>query len=156
MRLPREGSRLRPLKPYSNDLRGKIVAASESTGYSQRAVAALVGGSPATARTLVRRTRGTGSAGAWPHSGGKVAALNDKARAFVCAAAQQTPDPTLEGLVGRGERKHGKEVARSTMCRVLQALGVPREKSRSTPRSETPPESSTPAASTGRGWGSSR
>lgn len=144
------------MKPYSNELRGKIVAAYESTGYSQQAVAALFGVSPATVRNLVRRKRETGSADALPHSGGKAPALNGKARAFGCAAVKQTTDLTLEELVGRVERRHGKKVSRSTMCRVLQALGLPREKSRSTPRSETPPGSSTPAASTGRRWRSSR
>lgn len=57
----------------SNDLRRKIVAVYESTEYSQRAVAALFGVSPATVRNLVRRKRETGSAAALPHAGGKAA-----------------------------------------------------------------------------------
>jgi transposase len=139
---------MRSMKPYSNDLRSKIVVAYESTEYSQRAVAALFGVSPATVRNLVRRKRETGSADAFPHSGGKAPALNDKARAFVHAAVKQTTDLTLAELVGRVGQRHRKKVSLSTMCRVLQALGLPRKKSRSTPPSETPPGSSAPAGST--------
>ena len=79
---------MRSLKPYSNDLRSKIVAVSESTGYSQGAVAALCGVSAATVRNLVRRKRETGSTDVLPPSGGKAAALDEPARSFVQAEGQ--------------------------------------------------------------------
>jgi transposase len=143
------------LNLYSNDLRGKIIAAYEKNDYSQRAVAALFGVSAATVRNLVRRKRETGSADAFPHSGGKAPTLNEKARAFVHAAVKQTTDLTLEALVQRVERKHRKRGSLATMCRVVQVLGVPRKKSRSTPQHETLPESSTPAGSTSKRGASS-
>ena len=136
------------MNPYSNDLRCKIVAAYESTEYSQRTVAALFGVSPATVRNLVRRKRETGSCDALPHSGGKAPSLDETARTFVQAVVKQDNDLTLAELVQRVGRKQRKTVSLSTMCRVLQALGLPRKKSRSTPRNGTPPESSTPAEST--------
>ena len=138
------------MNPYSNDLRGKIVAVYESTEYSQRAVAALFGVSPATVRNLVRRKRETGSTDAFLHSGGKAASLDAPARTFVQALVKQTNDVTLEELVQGVERKHKKRVSLSTMCRLLQALGLPRKKSRSTPRNGIPPESSTPVGSSGK------
>lgn len=144
------------MKSYSNDLRGKIVAAYESTGDSQSTVATLFGVSPATVRNLVRRKRETGSTDALPHSGGKAAALDEPARAFVQAAVKQINEITLEALVRRVERKHKKRVSLSTMCRVLQALGLPRKKSRSTPPSGRPPGSSAPVGSTGERSGSLR
>jgi transposase len=67
------------MNPYSNDLRGKIIAAYEKNDYSQRAVAALFGVSPAMVRNLVRCKRETGSADAFPHSGGKAPTVNEKA-----------------------------------------------------------------------------
>ena len=148
--LPSEAFKIHPMNPYSNDLRRKIVAAYEGTDYSQRAVAALFGVSPATVRNLVRRKRETGSADALPHSGGKAASLDKTVRTFVQAEVKHTNDVTLEELVQRVERKHKKRVSLSTMCRVLQSLGLPRKKSRSTPRNETLPESSTPAGSTSK------
>lgn len=137
------------MNAYSNDLRRKIVAAYESHDYSQRAVAALFGVSPATVRNLVRRKRETGSTDALPHSGGKAASLDESARSFVQAEVQQINDVTLEELVQRVARKHKKRVALSTMCRVLQALGLPRKKRHSMRRNETPRESSAPGGSTG-------
>jgi transposase-like protein len=56
------------MNPYSNDLRGKIIAAYESHDSSQREVATLFGVSPATVRNLVRRKRETGSPDALPHN----------------------------------------------------------------------------------------
>ena len=138
------------MNPYSNDLRCKIVAAYESNDYSQHTVAALFGVSPATVRNLVRRKRETGSADALPHSGGKAPSLTEKARTFVQAVGKQTNDVTLEELVQGVERKHKKTVSLSTMCRLLQSLGLPRKQSRSTPRKGTPPEFSTPVGSTSK------
>jgi transposase len=136
------------MNPYSNDLRGKIIAAYESYDSSQREVATLFGVSPATVRNLVRRKRETGSTDALPHSGGKAPSLDDSARAFVQTVVHHNHDLTLEELVQRVERKHRRKVSLATMCRVLQALGLPRKKSRSMPRKGTPPESSTPAGRT--------
>lgn len=138
------------MKPYSNDLRSKIVTVYESTGDSQGTVAALFGVSAATVRNLVRRKRETGSTDVLPHSGGKVASLDEPARRFVQAEVRQANDVTLEELVRRVARRHKKTVSLSTMCRVLQALGLPRKKRRSTPRNGRPPASSTPARSTSK------
>lgn len=136
------------MNPYSNDLRGKILVVYESTASSQREVATLFGVSPATVRNLVRRKRETGSTDALPHSGGKAPSLDAPARSFVHTVVHHHNDLTLEELVQRVARKHRKQVSLSTMCRVLQALGLPRKKSRSPPRNGTPPESSTPAGRT--------
>ena len=138
------------MKAYSSDLRRKIVAAYENTEHSQRATAALFGVSPATVRNLVRRKRETGSADAFPHSGGKAASLDATARTFVRAMIKRTNDVTLEELVQGVARKHKKVVSLSTMCRVLQTLGLPRKKSRSMPRRGIPPESSMPAERTSK------
>jgi transposase len=135
------------MNPYSKDLRCKIVAAYESTEYSQRTVAALFGVSPATVRNLGRRKRETGSADAFPHAGGKAPSVNEKARTFVQAEVKPTNEVTLEELGQGVERKHRKRVSLATRCRVLQSLGWPRKKRRSTPRKGTPPESSTLAGS---------
>ena len=136
------------MNPYSNDLRGKIIAAYERSDSSQREVATLFGVSPATVRNLVRRKRETGSTDALPHSGGKAPSLDGPARTFVQTVVHHHNDLTLEELVQRVEHEHRTKVSLSTMCRVLQALGLPRKKSRSTPRNGTPPESSTPAGRT--------
>jgi transposase len=136
------------MRPYSNDLRHRIVAACESKEYSPPQVAKLFGVSLATVKNFLRRHRGTGSPDALPPAGGKRPSLDDKARAFVHALLSQNNDLSLAELCAQVARRHKKGVSRPTMCRVLQALGLPRKKSRSTPRNGTRPASSRPAGTT--------
>jgi transposase len=130
------------MKPYSNDLRRRIVEAYENNEYSQQQMAELFGVSPATVRNLVHRQRETGTTDAWPHAGGKKPSLNEKARRTVEALIKQQHDATLAEVCQRVERKHKKKISLATMSRWLQRLGLPRKKSRSTLWNETRPESS--------------
>jgi transposase len=130
------------MKPYSNDLRRRIVDAYENNDYSQPKVAALFGVSLATVKNLLRRKRETGSPDALPHAGGKKPSLNEKARSSVCDAINENNDLTLKELRQLIKGKHKKDVSLPTISRLLQALGLPRKKSHSTRRKEIPPESS--------------
>jgi len=136
--------------PYSNDFRRKIVEAYENKDYSQLEVAKLFGISLSTVKSILRRQRETGSSDALPHAGGKSPALSAKACAFVRQLVEQNNDITLEEAGNQVERRHKKKVSLSTICRLLQRLGLPRKKSRSTPRKELPQEFSRPEASTTR------
>ena len=136
------------MKPYSDDLRRKIIAAYENNDYSQQQVAELFGVSPATVRNLVRRKRETGSPDALPHAGGRSPILHDKARLFVQQLVKDNNDLTLEELRLKVERKHKKQVSVPTLCRLLQALNLPRKKSRFTPPNATRPVSSRRATTT--------
>jgi transposase len=138
------------MKPYSNDLRRRLVAAYETNTYSQSKVAELFGVSLATVKNLLRRHRETGSPDALPHAGGKQPSLDDKARGFVQDLLKQDNDLSLEELCQRVARAYRKRVSRPTMCRVVQALGLPRKKSRSMPQNVTLPESSRRATLTAR------
>lgn len=139
------------MKAYSNDLRRKIIAAYENNDYSQQQVADLFGVSPATVRNLVRRKRETGSPDALAHAGGRSPALHDQARLFVQDLLKQNNDLTLAELRSQVERKHKKRVSLPTLCRLLQGLGLPRKKSRSTPANVIRPESSKRARITRKG-----
>jgi transposase len=130
------------MKPYSDDLRRKIIAAYETKDYSQQQVADLFGVSPATVRNLVRRKRETGSTDALPHAGGKSPILHDQARLFVQELVKGNNDLTLAELRLQVERKHKKKVSLPTLCRLLQSLNLPRKKSRSTPANVIRQESS--------------
>ena len=134
------------MRPYSNDLRRKIVDAYASGEHSLAEVAELFGVSLATVKNFVRRKRETGSPDALPHAGGKKPPLNEKAHASVRQAINEKNDLTLKEVARLLKRKHKKEVSVPTISRLLQALGLPRKKSRSTPRKEIPPELSRPDA----------
>ena len=116
------------MKPYSNDLRRKIVAAYENSNYSQSQVAQVFSVSPTTVRNLVRRKRETGTTDALAHSGGKSPTLGEQGHQSVCQMVKDNPDATLSELCHRVQQEHNKEVSTSTMCRLLQVLGLPRKK----------------------------
>jgi transposase len=139
------------MKAYSNDLRRRIVEAYESGHYSQEEVAELFQVSLATVKNFLHRKRETGSPDALPHAGGNRPLLNEKARQFIRQSLEQNNDLTLDELCRRVKARHKKTVSRPTMSRLLQALNLPRKKSRSTPLSARRRASSRREPSTEKG-----
>lgn len=138
------------MRPYSNDLRRRIVDAYESGHHTLEDVAELFGVSLASVKNFVRRKRETGSPDALPHAGGQKPSLNEKARSTVSNAIKQNNDLTLEEVRKLIKAKHKKEVSLPTVSRLLQMLGLPRKKSRSTQARGIPRGSSRPEAATGK------
>lgn len=136
------------MKAYSNDLRHRIVETYEGGQYTLAEVAELFSVSLATVKNFLRRHRETGSADALPHAGGRQPALNDKARQFIRETVKEDNDLTLDELRRRLRARYKQTVSRPTLCRLLQALDLPRKKSRSTLLSATPRESKRPAPTT--------
>jgi transposase len=133
---------------YSIDLRQKIVHACGRRLGSQRALAELFGVSLSFVEKLVRRHRTTGDIAPKPHAGGQRPSLDAAANTLVQQLVHDNSDLTLEELCARVADERGLHVSVATMCRVLQRLGLPRKKSRSTPARVTPPASSTRARTT--------
>jgi transposase len=127
---------------YSIDLRQKILQACERRLGSQRALADLFGVSLSFVEKLLRRHRATGDIAPKPHAGGQRPYLDVAAAALVRQLVHEHTDITLEELCARVAGERGVRVSVATMCRVLQRLGLPRKKSRSTPASATPRASS--------------
>lgn len=130
------------MKPYSNDLRSRVVATYGRGEHSLEEVAVLFAVSVASVKNFVRRYRETGSADALPHAGGPAPSLNAQQVGFVRATIKETTDLTLEELRQRLKRKYKKGVSAPTLSRLLQRLGLPRKKSRSMPANEIGTESS--------------
>jgi transposase len=133
---------------YSIDLRQKILQACERRLGSQRALADLFGVSLSFVEKLLRRRRTTGDIAPRPHAGGQRPSLDAAATTLVQQLVHDNADLTLEELCARVADDRGIHVSVATMCRVLQRLGLPRKKSRSTPASATPRASSTRARTT--------
>lgn len=126
------------MKPYSIDLRQKIFQAYERGVGSQRVVADLFGVSLSFVEKLFIQFRRTGEMGPKPHAGGKRSRLNGSARLQLQQWLQAEPDLTLAELAERLDRQLGIELSLTRLCRVLQALHLPRKKRRSMPPSATP------------------
>jgi transposase len=136
------------MKPYSLDLRQKILRAYDQQLGSQRALAALFGVSHAFLEQLLQRRRATGEIAPRPHGGGRQPRCDPAALGLVRHLLQEQPDATLAELCTQLQQRRGVRVSLATMSRLLKRLGLPRKKKRSMPRSVTRRASSRPAAPT--------
>ncbi len=118
------------MKPYSQDLRDRVLAAVKETNLSQTKIAQCFKISQATLEKWLRRQRETGVCTALPH-GGPTRTLAE-CEAFIRAQVKKQPDSTLEELCTRVAQAKGVASSPSMMCRELQRLQLPRKKSRST------------------------
>lgn len=118
------------MKPYSQDLRERAIAAIEA-GKTQAEVAVQFDIHKSTLEKWWYRWRDTGSCAALPaHSGPK--RKLQAAESIIRAEVKKQPDVTLAELCERVQEAKGLRVSESMMCRELQILDLPRKKSRST------------------------
>ena len=123
------------MKPYSKDLRMKILAACDR-GMPRREVARIFGVSEPTIRRYLRLRRETDSVDPRPVPGPparKGRALEESLPAQV----GRNPDLTLEEHRELFEDEHGMEVSTATLSRAFKRLDLPLKKSPSRPQSAT-------------------
>ena len=112
------------MRPYSIDVRQRIVAAVEAGGYSLRALAELFSVDLSTIVRLLQRFRITGSVQPKPHAGGPRPKLDAKATARLLELVRQQPDATLTELRDR----LGIDCSIVTIFRTLKRNGITRKK----------------------------
>ena len=137
------------MKPYSQDLRDRIIQALAARTETQRAIAKRFWVSGSFVEKHWQRWRQSGSSAAQPHAGGRQGALQDHLELLRTEVAKQ-PEATLAELRDRIVAAQGPRVSPATVCRALQRLRLPLKKSRSTPRSGTPSASRRSAPHSGR------
>ena len=103
-------------KPYSQDLRMRVVAAVES-GASRREAAELYGISPSIVVIWMQRWRETGSIEA-KQIGGSVSPLDEQAE-FLLGLIVEQPDMTLDEIVAAMSRA-GIEGSRTAVWRFFE------------------------------------
>jgi len=116
------------MKPYSQDLRERAMAALED-GKTQAEVAAQFRIHKSTLEKWWHRWRKTGSCAALPPAPGPKRTLQAAER-FIRAEVKQHPDATLVELCERVKEVKGLQVSPSMLCRELQHLKLPLKKSR--------------------------
>jgi transposase len=124
------------MKPYSQDLRDRIIQALEAGTATQGGIAARFCVSTAFVEKLWQRWRRSGRSAAKPHAGGRQNALQDHLE-FLRSEVAKQPDATLADLRERLIAAPGPRVRPATICRALQRLKLPLKKSRSMPRNRT-------------------
>lgn len=126
------------MKPYSNDLRRRIIEAIQENQESQADIADRFSVGLSCVEKLWRRFRETGSYQALPHGGGRERLLKDDEELIRRKVAVQ-PDITLAELAEYVAQETGQPiVSEPVMCVELQRLNLPRKKSRFTRRKEKP------------------
>lgn len=116
------------MKPYSQDLRFRIVQAYERREGSMRQLATRFAVSLSCVCALITRHRATGSVAPKPHGGGYPAKLQPAGLEVVQGLVQAEPDATLKELCTRLHTATQVTVSRPTMSRLLRKLNWPRKK----------------------------
>jgi transposase len=116
------------MRPYSRDLRTRVVTAYENHEGSMRQLATRFRLSLSCVRDLLTRYRATGDVAPKPHGGGYPAKLDAAGLNTVQTLVQQDPDATLKELCMRLQATTQLTVSSATMSRILTKLGLPRKK----------------------------
>jgi transposase len=119
------------MKPYSQDLRERIIDAIETKEESHSEVAHRFSVSLSFVEKLLHRWRKSGTYAAHPHAGGQRRQLTGHSETLRREVEEQ-PDATLSELRDRVVAANGPRVSPATICRELQRLQLPLKKSRST------------------------
>ncbi len=112
------------MRPYSEDLRSRIVGAVERGEGSWRQIARRFVVNLATVVRLVRRHRQDGTVRPRPHGGGRRPALGPETLARLRELVRDRPDALLREL----RDALGATCSLATMSRALKAMGLSRKK----------------------------
>lgn len=110
------------MRPYSKDLRLRVIAAVKA-GQSARRAAGLYRISPSTAVKWVQRWRTTGRVDAKPYPG-IIGSKLDPHRAWLIELIKAAPDITLEEMRHQLREEKGLVVGRGTVWRFCQREGL--------------------------------
>jgi transposase len=118
------------MQAYSLDLRERVVSAYEQGGATLADIAARFSVGQTFVKKMLRQKRETGSLERLPRRAGAKKALADTHRKWLVLQVKAMPDVTLGELQEQLRKEKRMSVSQSTVCRELQALRLPRKKSR--------------------------
>ena len=122
------------MKPYSQDLRDRVVQDVDCGACSQTEAAVKYSVSLSFVQKLMRRVRETGSTAAKRATGGAKRRLAE-AEKLIRAAVKHNPDVRLKALCEQVEAELGLWSDDSMLSRELKRLGITLKKRSSTPAS---------------------
>jgi transposase len=116
------------MKPYSTDLRIRVVRAYEDREGAMRRLATTFRVGLSFVHRLLKQYREMGSVAPKPHGGGYPAKVDARGLAVVQGLVQAAPDATLRELCQRFEAQSQRSISVATMSRVLAQLRLTRKK----------------------------
>ena len=117
------------MKPYSNDLRQRVLATVKAGKQTQANIATTFGISISTLEKWWSAWQTKHQSSALPHRSGPSRTLQPY-EAFLRAEVKREPDVSLAELCTRVAKTYGVTSSPSMMCRELDYLNLPRKKSR--------------------------
>jgi transposase len=125
-------------KPYSIDLREKVVAAYQNGEESMRCLAKHFRVSFSFVSNLLKRVKDTGEIAPKPHRGGRSSSIKTQGQNFIKDLIESQPDLILEEIRDRYNEQF-EPVGQSTIDRTLTKLKLTRKKKTLfDPRKNTP------------------
>ena len=124
------------MRSYPKELRVRVVAAVEQGEHSIPEIASLFGVGITFIKKMLRLHR-AGDDLAPRHGGGPKPVLKEPERSLLEEQIAAQPDLSLQELQQFLVEKRRVSVSQSTLCRVLQELGLPRKKRAFLPKSGT-------------------
>ena len=116
------------MKPYSNDLRQRVVYAYENKQGSYRVLAERFMVSLKFVYDMIKLYRQTGSVSPKPHAGGCAPKISGNGLKTLGELHKETSDATLQELCHEFYGQTGIEVSQSAMHNTLIRLGLSRKK----------------------------
>lgn len=115
------------MKPYSVDLRQRIVAAVNA-GMPRSEVVRTFQVSAATIRRYLKQQRDRGDLTPRAHTGGRQAQIGPEQFPALQQLIAAAPDATLAETCAQWQQHTGVLVSQATMCRALAQIGWTRKK----------------------------
>jgi transposase len=116
------------MRPYSIDLRERIVDAYEKAEGSVRELATRFKVAPKTVQNYLNRKRKTGSVEPRPHGGGPTPKLDDAGVRELRTVVDEKNDRSLDEIANELDRRCKVRIGRSTVWRIVERLGITRKK----------------------------
>jgi transposase len=116
------------MRPYSTDLRKRIVDAYHKGEGSLQDLATRFKVAPKTVQNYLKRKRETGSVEPRPHGGGPAPKLDDAGVRELRTVVEEKNDRTLDEIAKELDRRCKVRVGRSTVWRIVERLGITRKK----------------------------
>jgi transposase len=122
------------MKPFSRDLRERIVAVYEETELSYPQVATRFQVSESSVRRFVKQWRDTGMVEPKPAANGRYPAIDDVGVTVLAEFIKTQSDASQDELRAQLAVHTGTFVSQPTICRTLQRARITRKKRRNAPQ----------------------
>lgn len=124
------------MRPYSVDLRQRVVDAYEQGAGTKKELASRFAISLSSVERWIRQNKATGTVSPKPNPAGKARAIvKEDDRELLVQWYKEQPDMTYDEMAERFTEETGRRIARSTMGATVLRLGITRKKRHSVPQS---------------------